>query len=362
MSREVVIAGAGVVGCLIAKVLKKHKIPFKILEKNPEAKKDPRRTVALTRDSIKFLNSLQNDLDLNAWATPVHKMHLYQKSDLNLVLESKEDKKVTSICLLDELHEKISSGLESDILWNQNINDIELGPKIRVKTQDNNFDADLVFATDGMSSNVRKIMHFDTEEWFYGQKAYVAVVKAEHENIAKQYFSKFGTLALLPLNQNLQHYSIILCTNSTSDATAQLENLNQEFNLSLDLKDIELGSGFELKHVRAKKMFKDRIILCGDAANSFHPMAGQGLNLGIGDVMYIDSYINNLMHADQETLNNYNSKRNQKNIQITWIIQSLYGIFGNAEGLGEKIIEGGMKFLDRIPSIKEKIIEFANKN
>ena len=362
MSREVVIAGAGVVGCLIAKVLKKHNIPFKILEKNPEAKKGPRRTVALTRDSIKFLNSLQNDLDLNAWATPVHKMHLYQKSDLNLVLESKEDKKVTSICLLDELHEKISSGLESDILWNQNINDIELGPKIRVKTQDNNFDADLVFATDGMSSNVRKIMHFDTEEWFYGQKAYVAVVKAEHENIAKQYFSKFGTLALLPLNQNLQHYSIILCTNSTSDATAQLENLNQEFNLSLDLKDIELGSGFELKHVRAKKMFKDRIILCGDAANSFHPMAGQGLNLGIGDVMYIDSYINKLMHADQETLNNYNSKRNQKNIQITWIIQSLYGIFGNAEGLGEKIIEGGMKFLDRIPSIKEKIIEFANKN
>ena len=231
MSREVVIAGAGVVGCLIAKVLKKYNIPFKILEKNSEARKDPRRTVALTRDSIKFLNSLQNDLDLNAWATPVHKMHLYQKSDLNLVLESKEDKKVTSICLLDKLHEKISSGLESDILWNQNINDIELGPKIRVKTQDNNFDADLVFATDGMSSNVRKIMHFDTEEWFYGQKAYVAVVKAEHENIAKQYFSKFGTLALLPLNQDLQHYSIILCTNSTSDATAQLENLNQEFNL-----------------------------------------------------------------------------------------------------------------------------------
>ena len=362
MSKEVLIAGAGIVGCLIAKVLKKHNIPFKILEKNIEARKDPRRTVALTRDSIKFLNSLQNDLDLNAWATPVHKMHLYQKSDLNLVLESKEDMKVTSICLLDELYEKISSGLESDILWDQDINDIQLGPKIRLKTQDNNFDADLIFATDGMSSNVRKIMHFDTEEWFYGQKAYVAVVKAKHENIAKQYFSKFGTLALLPLNQDLQHYSIILCTNSTSDAKAQLENLNQEFNLSLDLKDIELGSGFELKHVRAKKMFKDRILLCGDAANSFHPMAGQGLNLGIGDVMYIDSYIDKLMYADQGTLNNYNSKRNQKNIQMTWIIQSLYGIFGNAEGLGEKIIEGGMKFLDRIPSIKEKIIEFANKN
>ena len=132
--------------------------------------------------------------------------------------------------------------------------------------------------------------------------------------------------------------------------------------MSLDLEGIELGSGFELKHVRAKKMFKDRILLSGDAANSFHPMAGQGLNLGIGDVMHIDRNIDQLIEMNSSALDTYNSSRNQKNLQMTWIIQSLYGIFGNAEGLGEKIIESGMKFLDTIPSIKEKIIEFANKN
>ena len=362
MSKQVVIVGAGVVGCLIAKVLKKHDIPFKILEKNKEIRKDPRRTVALTSDSIKFLNSLEKELDLNAWATPVERMHLYQKSDLNLVLESKEEKKVTSICLLDDLHEKILSGLDSDILWDEDIKNIGLGPNIQIKTQENEFTADLLFATDGMNSNVRKLMHFDTEEWFYGQKAYVAVVRANHKNIAKQYFSKFGTLALLPLSKDKEYYSIILCTNSTSNADEQLKSLNEEFNLSLDLEGIELGSGFELKHVRAKKMFKDRILLSGDAANSFHPMAGQGLNLGIGDVMHIDRNIDQLIEMNSSTLEAYNSSRNQKNIQMTWIIQSLYGIFGNAEGLGEKIIESGMKFLDRIPSIKEKIIEFANKN
>ena len=96
-----------------------------------------------------------------------------------------------------------------------------------------------------MSSNVRKIMHFDTEEWFYGQKAYVAVVKANHENIAKQYFSKFGTLALLPL---IKIYNIIqLFFALIQHQCRQLKSLNQEFNLSLDLKDIELGSGFELQ-------------------------------------------------------------------------------------------------------------------
>ena len=362
MSKEVLIVGAGVVGCLIAKVLKKHDIQFKILEKSKEIRKDPRRTVALTSDSIKFLNSLDKELDLNAWSTPVKKMHLYQKSNLNLVLESKEEKKVTSICLLDDLHEKVISGLDSMILWNEDIQDIKLDSNVQINTRVNNFSADLLFATDGMSSNVRKIMQFDTEEWFYGQKAYVAVVKAEHKNIAKQYFSKFGTLALLPLNKDEEYYSIILCTNSTSGPNKQLKALNEEFNLSLDLEGIDLGFGFELKHVRAKKMFKDRILLSGDAANSFHPMAGQGLNLGIGDVMYIDQNIDQLMKTNSAILESYNSSRNQKNIQMTWIIQSLYGIFGNAEGLGEKIVQGGMKFLDGIPSIKEKIIEFANKN
>ena len=130
MSKQVVIVGAGVIGCLIAKVLKKHDIPFKILEKNKEIRKDPRRTVALTSDSIKFLNSLEKELDLNAWATPVERMHLYQKSDLNLVLESKEEKKVTSICLLDDLHEKIISSLDSDILWDEDIKNIGLGSNI----------------------------------------------------------------------------------------------------------------------------------------------------------------------------------------------------------------------------------------
>ena len=63
-------------------------------------------------------------------------------------------------------------------------------------------------------------------------------------------------------------------------------------------------------------MFKDRILLSGDAANSFHPMAGQGLNLGIGDVMHIDRNIDQLMEMNSSALETYNSSRNQKNIQM----------------------------------------------
>jgi hypothetical protein len=47
---------------------------------------------------------------------------------------------------------------------------------------------------------------------------------------------------------------------------------------------------------------------------------------------------------------------------MTWIIQSIFGAFGNAEGLSEKILNSGMKFLNKIPDLKEKIVDYANKN
>ena len=79
MTKPVLIAGAGVIGCLLAHVLKKHQIPFKILEKSPGFRKIPYRTVALTKDSIHFLNSIDKNLDLNEWTTPVQKMELFHK-------------------------------------------------------------------------------------------------------------------------------------------------------------------------------------------------------------------------------------------------------------------------------------------
>ena len=115
---------------------------------------------------------------------------------------------------------------------------------------------------------------FESDEWFYGQKAYVTCVKAKHNNIAKQYFLNSGTLALLPLNDKEEQYSIIFCTNSTGIVSEELQELNVKFKLGLDFSSLQLGNGFELKHSRAKSLYIGKTVLCGDAANTFHPMAG----------------------------------------------------------------------------------------
>ena len=101
-----------------------------------------------------------------------------------------------------------------------------------------------------------------------------------------------------------------------------------KFKLGLDLSGLKLGNGFELKHSRAKTLYIGKTVLCGDAANTFHPMAGQGLNLGIGDIMELDQNLDQLISGDMKVLSQYNKKRNNKNIQMTWIIQSIFGAFG----------------------------------
>ena len=118
-----------------------------------------------------------------------------------------------------------------------------------------------------------------------------------------------------------EQYSIIFCTNSTGIVSEELQELNVKFKLGLDFSGLQLGNGFELKHSRAKSLYIGKTVLCGDAANTFHPMAGQGLNLGIGDIMQLDENLDQLISGDMKVLSQYNKKRNNKNIKDTAIIR-----------------------------------------
>ena len=316
MSKPIVIAGAGVIGCLLGMILKKRDIPFIILEKNKELKKIPFRTVALTKDTVLFLNSLDKKIDINKWATPVSKMELYQNHDLTMTLDKNNNDKVTSICLLYDLHEKLIKNVQKNIKWGEEIIDLKNPDNPIVQTKKTKIEAEFLFATDGMNSKARQLLDFESDEWFYGQKAYVTCVKAKHNNVAKQYFLNSGTLALLPLNDKEEQYSIIFCSNSTGNVSEDLKHLNEKFALGLNSNELELGNGFELKHSRAKNLYVGKTILCGDAANTFHPMAGQGLNLGIGDIMQLDETLDQIISGDMQALSNYNKKRNLSLIHI----------------------------------------------
>jgi len=72
--------------------------------------------------------------------------------------------------------------------------------------------------------------------------------------------------------------------------------------------------------------------------------------------------LDDILNLNQATLDRYSKERSMRNLQMTWIIQSLYGAFGNANELGSLLLKSGMGMLDKMPVVKQKIIDFANRN
>ena len=87
------------------------------------------------------------------------------------------------------------------------------------------------------------------------KKAYVSKVEAKHKNIAHQYFTKSGTIALLPYDEGKEYFSIIFCTNTTLDPTEQFQDYVKELNININLTTLDnFEGGFDLKHQRVSKM------------------------------------------------------------------------------------------------------------
>jgi len=156
--------------------------------------------------------------------------------------------------------------------------------------------ASLLVGADGALSQVRKLAGFRTREWDYGHHALVCTVETElsHEATAYQRFLSSGPLAFLPLpSQQGRHFCSIVWSVESALAESLLGLQDEEFKQQLGQAfEHRLGhvlavsprSGFPLRQRHAVDYVQPGIALVADAAHTIHPLAGQGINLGLQDV------------------------------------------------------------------------------
>jgi 2-octaprenylphenol hydroxylase len=233
--------------------------------------------------------------------------------------------------------------------------------------------AQLLVAADGANSWLRGQANIPLTQWDYDHHAMVATIKTAepHGNIARQVFTDKGPLAFLPL------WEPNLCSIVWSTDTAlamSIETLpEEEFNKALGVAfDMKLGlckrvsklGRFPLKMRFARQFAASRLALIGDAAHTIHPLAGQGVNLGLLDAASLAQSLGAL-HQQGKDLGRYAHLRDyerwRKADAATMIagMEGLKRIFGHVPAPIRVIRDAGMRAVDRLPALKQMFIQMA---
>lgn len=305
MNYDVIISGGGLLGLITAIGLSCDSVSVAVIEKNSLPRVvDDNRAFAISQGSKKILE----------------KLGIWQ------FIES-EAEPILDICILDTVtvhynhkmvgEEPMGYVINNGTIWNainnNFLNKLNIYSPHSYKTiacdsgyveviLDNNQEliSSLLICAEGKNSKLPELFSIPTVKFDYKQSSMVFNVKHElhHQNLAVERFFPGGPFAILPMKDG---YTSSIVWTEKSGISKMLMNLSEEeFIVELKkrfgsyLGKIKLEGErklYPLSFVFAKKLYKGRVLLIGDAAHSIHPVAGQGLNLGIRDVESVIKHI-----------------------------------------------------------------------
>jgi len=233
-------------------------------------------------------------------------------------------------------------------------------------------DASLLVAADGARSKLRERAGIATHGWDYDQSGIVVTVghEREHRGRAEEHFLPAGPFAILPLTGNR---SSLVWTETRKDAariTALGEEefhaeLEQRFGLHLgEIKALDRPRAFPLGYFVARSFIAERLALIGDAAHVIHPIAGQGLNMGLKDVaalaeVVVDAARLGMDPGQADVLERYQRWRRFDTMAMGVATNSLNFLFSNESTLLRTVRDIGLGLVDRTPPLKSMFIRQA---
>lgn len=235
----------------------------------------------------------------------------------------------------------------------------------------------LLIGADGAQSKVRDLFEFDMKVRPYHHHSIVTTVRSELSNgaVARQNFLKTGPLALLPLRsvQGDRHYSSLVWS-VEEDLHKELMQLSDTLFAEALTKATEACLGrvewvdrrisFPLYERHVVHYARPGVALCGDAAHTIHPLAGQGVNLGLMDAAVLAEEIHGALDKGLDLgnfaiLRRYERRRRGANTLMMESMRGFKTLFG-AEHPGVRWLRNtGMSWMHSAPVIKNQVMRYA---
>jgi 2-octaprenyl-6-methoxyphenol hydroxylase len=232
--------------------------------------------------------------------------------------------------------------------------------------------ARLLVAADGARSTIRTSADIATHGWTYDQSAIVTTVGhvRDHGGRAEEHFLPAGPFAILPLKGNR---SSIVWTEATDEAKrivalpddAFHDELEKRFKLHLgEINAVGARRVHPLGFFVARSFIAERIALVGDAAHVIHPIAGQGLNMGLKDVaalaeVIVDAARLGLDPGSATVLERYQRWRRFDTVTMGIATDGLNRLFSNRSDVLRLVRDVGLGLVDRVPNLKRLFIREA---
>ena len=281
---------------------------------------------------------------------------------------------VPNAALSDALLEGTRSAVGVTLLSGRKVSALATTPNDATLTLDTQeaVTARFAVAADGRRSTLRNAAGITTVGWDYGQHGIVAIIKASepHHGRATQNFLPGGPFAMLPLPGNRicitwSEQSVDAERILATDSANVLSEIERRASHGYGQLTLESGpQSWPLDLHLARAYVANRVALAGDAAHGVHPIAGQGLNLGLRDVAALVEVIADAARLGLDighgtVLERYQSWRRFDSFASTAAFDTLNRMFSRSSQLARTARSAGLGFVDRAPLLKQMIVAEA---
>ncbi|HCE3689166.1 TPA: 2-octaprenyl-6-methoxyphenyl hydroxylase [Vibrio parahaemolyticus] len=306
------------------------------------------RSIALSYGTVNLLRHLELWSAIEPFSTPIEHIHVSDRSHAGMTDITKQDVGVEALGYVVELADV--GRVYQELLTHSTAIDLYCpnSAKHITRTQENVtielasgelLNAKLLVAADGAVSQCCQQIGLELSEHDFDQVAVIAniVTQESHQGRAFERFTENGPVALLPMSDN--RMSLVWCLRPDEAQIVMelsesefLERLQQDFGWRLGaMQKVGLRASYPLLLRHRKQNISHRFAIVGNAAQTLHPIAGQGFNLGIRDVVTLAE---ELVKQGEDVgryqgLIRFSQRREADRNETIWLTSSLVHVFSN---------------------------------